>query len=724
MTEVKEYDGIKYYKLRQKKDDIYIYGKTIIVSVKDGVVQFITGDYNPNIIVNESKVMYSRDIEAKIYEKYGSNIEIDSLEKYLLEDGNFIYYVSIINGIEYVDLIIDAYSGEIISERNLHKHVKEVNAFELEGNDSRKYNINLEKTSIKGIYNFYDEQRNIKVINAVNYGMDPSALLIPNTPIVINIDDKDKSSQIYKEYPNIYKDAVTAQANMAIIYDYYKDNFGYKGLQGKNKEIIINLGIKDKMNIFGEGKEIANASYLPLTNEFYFGSYNSKSMADYLDIIAHEYTHSVINDIVDIKDNIDNKNLNYSGAIDEAYSDLFGLLIQGGDFIVESGEIEDYLGRDIANPERYEKPSKVNGEFYYPNYYIKDGETLDDMLQKNNYEVVSDYDNGGKHHNSTVVSHTIYTLLKEGVINNTKDLSNILYSSMFYLPSDANFEDCAISILITLETYNYSKDKIEQAREIFYESGMLQNKITKLTGKVLIGDKIVKNALIEFVNTDSVALGYKVYTDNKGEYFVELPLGEYLVSIENKKNGNFYDNIFLEKNKENKDFYLEKEVTKEEINVVFHVDNSGSMLSCEDYKKNLTGLSAMLYDCSENNNDPDYLRIDFIKEMMLVINRYNANIKLTAFTGNLYNLVDWTKDGNQIMEALPRIRTEQYEYNGTVFSEDIYNFALSMDKNKNNNIILLTDGNETSDISLSDKNLEEINGNNVKVNIVCLGNCN
>ncbi len=130
-----------------------------------------------------------------------------------------------------------------------------------------------------------------------------------------------------------------------------------------------------------------------------------------IDVSAHEYSHGVVH--YSIPGGL--TYLNESGALHEAYSDIFG------------AQVEDYVTGDG----NWLMGENINaGTFQGPIRSLADPKSVSDILGPQPDRFYSDFmycgddDNGGVHHNSTVISHAAY-LMAEGGTNNTCTISAI-----------------------------------------------------------------------------------------------------------------------------------------------------------------------------------------------------------------------------------------------------------------------------------------------------------
>lgn len=224
------------------------------------------------------------------------------------------------------------------------------------------------------------------------------------------------------------KSAVDAMANTYKSVDYFKKNFQQFF---DTTKAIINYDKKED-NASGFTFIDKDGTHAILQ----FGTRTDKKEAQYsayLDIVAHEYTHT----ITDLKVfcNGYSKDSKYfeRNALMEAYSDIFGQLIE-----------QEYTGKTDW------KFNKINNSRNLKNPKIKkysERNIINDIGTEAN-------DYGGAHENSTIISHTAYLMSKN---NNNKNynaeflldydqLGKLWYGSLDYLDETSDFLDCRLAI--------------------------------------------------------------------------------------------------------------------------------------------------------------------------------------------------------------------------------------------------------------------------------------
>lgn len=204
-------------------------------------------------------------------------------------------------------------------------------------------------------------------------------------------------------------------------YDYFFEKYqrnSFDGLGGLIKLYVNYSFIPDNAFwtgselVFGNGGEDAN----PYTS---------------IDIVGHEYTHALTEHTAD---------LNYtgeSGALNESFSDIFGVVIEhytrsdGSANFLLGDEVKAIPHRNMANPNEFEHPDTYLGNHW-------------------------DYGADGIHTNSGVQNYWFYLLCEGG--SGVNDLSN------YYFVEPIGMESAAIIAYETLSSYLSPNDNYSQAR--------------------------------------------------------------------------------------------------------------------------------------------------------------------------------------------------------------------------------------------------------------------
>ena len=182
-----------------------------------------------------------------------------------------------------------------------------------------------------------------------------------------------------------------------------------------------------------------------------------------IDICGHEITHGLTEFTA---------NLTYayeSGALNEAYSDIFGTAIEfyatPEDANWTMGEKMGMIIRDMQNPKAYGQPNTYHGQHWYN----------------------GSGDQGGVHTNSGVLNYWFYLLCEGG--SGTNDLGNayqvqgigmekaeqLAFKTLteYLTPSSKYIDACNYSLIAASELFEGCSPEIQSAGDAFYAVGVL-----------------------------------------------------------------------------------------------------------------------------------------------------------------------------------------------------------------------------------------------------------
>jgi Zn-dependent metalloprotease len=197
--------------------------------------------------------------------------------------------------------------------------------------------------------------------------------------------------------------ADATHVNALAVYDYFHDVLGWDSLAepGFSLRAVVHVG-----------RSFPNAYWDPADRRMYFGDGGGcfRAFGRALDVVAHEFTHGVIESTSDLRYSGD------AGALNESYADVMGAMVDDADW--EMGEALDKCGagpiRDLADPSRLGQPEHVGAYVDTPS------------------------DNRGVHINSGIPNHAAY--LTASAIGREKT-AQIYYRAMtaHYLTPGADF---------------------------------------------------------------------------------------------------------------------------------------------------------------------------------------------------------------------------------------------------------------------------------------------
>jgi Zn-dependent metalloprotease len=156
--------------------------------------------------------------------------------------------------------------------------------------------------------------------------------------------------------------AWSAHRHAGTVYDFYHDNFGLDGFDGRGHKMVstVHSGIYD-----GSGCNQNNAAFIPMLRQVVYGDGDGARFGPFpraLDVVAHEWQHACTFFAITWSDGSP-RGLDYrdeSGALNESYSDFFGTLVEDKDWFIGEDcytpETPHDALRDMADPARFGQP--------------------------------------------------------------------------------------------------------------------------------------------------------------------------------------------------------------------------------------------------------------------------------------------------------------------------------------------------------------------------------
>lgn len=190
------------------------------------------------------------------------------------------------------------------------------------------------------------------------------------------------------------------------------------------------------------------------------------SLSAGLDVAAHEMTHGVTTHTAGLKYR------NESGALNEAFSDIFGALVNedsweiGEDIMAPEAKASGRTAlRSMSNPNKFPVNAAYtpygNGSGVYPKH-------MDEF-----YHLPLNLDNGGVHVNSSIINHAAFLTGEQ--IGKDK-LGQIYYRALtIYLTPDSNFSDARQAIIQSaIDIYGENSTEAQAAENSLNQVGILQ----------------------------------------------------------------------------------------------------------------------------------------------------------------------------------------------------------------------------------------------------------
>ncbi|MBD5639533.1 peptidase M4 family protein [Clostridium botulinum] len=480
---VKDDKGKTHYHMIYQVEGIPVYyGRIVFTTEKDSSMDSINGRID-TAFENESwknKVKLSKD---NAIEKAKSSLKYDNLSKsnadlylYNFEGKPYVVYlVNLVTNDGDWNVFVNAENGSIVNKFNNtptlidNKDQKLPNAEEIKRSSEKAPNINSVinvngqstkgqgKTSLNGIvdidltykdgkYYLKDSNKNIYL-----YDINNSWACLYNYPKSYIL----KQSNLVENNNNKFTDdkhvvAVDGYVNLSKTYDYYKNKF--------NRNSIDNKG----MNVEGfihAGKNFNNAFWRDDLGAMFFGDGDGRvfsPLSKSLDIVGHEVSHGVTSKESKLKYE------NESGALNESFSDIMGVAIDGKNF--EIGEecytpnIPGDTMRDMKDPSRGDQPAHMKDFKYLPND--------------------EDNDWGGVHTNSGIINHAAYLIAdgmeKSGETNGKDIMAKLFYRANCYQWDETtNFAKCRNDLIkVTKDLYGENSKHVKIVENAFDQVGI------------------------------------------------------------------------------------------------------------------------------------------------------------------------------------------------------------------------------------------------------------
>jgi Zn-dependent metalloprotease len=280
-------------------------------------------------------------------------------------------------------------------------------------------------------YRLFDAQRNLHTMtmdNASDVSIDDfveteQGVRLSGWDYLSPARDIIESDNFWENHPA----AVDAHWAITKSYDYYSSAHGRLGFDGNNGYMPAYVNFYKNMN---RAYYNSNKHYIALGD----GKIGGNGFA-VLDVIAHEYTHAVVQSIVDMDSHGE------AASINEAIADIFATAVTfhsgQGDWIIGEKVIPGGI-RNLSDPKSMGHPDTYEGENW--GEYRTDFERTVNLRQER-----------GMHGNGSIMGHWFYLLCEGGEGENDnedhydierigmKAAMDIVYKSIFYLTPSITF---------------------------------------------------------------------------------------------------------------------------------------------------------------------------------------------------------------------------------------------------------------------------------------------
>lgn len=358
-------------------------------------------------------------------------------------------------------VMVDAHTGRVL---NTLSQVYDANVTG-SGTDLFGVDRQLNLWEENGVFYMVDTSKPMFKLNS-----NPPELALTRGGIII-LDAKNKGdindnklilptlSQVTSQNPNSFwlPDAVSASFGLSETYDYFRERHQRDSLDGKGGTMTASVRF---------AQDIRNAFWHSSIQIMIFG--DGLPYAGALDMVAHELTHGVTNHSANLEYQ------NQSGALNEAFSDIFGEMVEA-----RTKGFPDWLtGSDLGEPLRNMRdPSSLSiGNRRYPSKMSQFIRPDDPFL-----DPFDNRDSGGVHINSSIINHTFY-LLAEGLPGaiGIRDAERIFYRTLTTkLQSQSQFLDARrYAIISAEELFPDDPSRAKKVSEAFDAVEIFDNELT------------------------------------------------------------------------------------------------------------------------------------------------------------------------------------------------------------------------------------------------------
>lgn len=478
--EEQDAQGNWHIRINQQLEGIPVYGAELILHTKSGQVYMVNGNSFPTPQLETLVPKISQKEALSIAKNEFSNIKsLNTFELSMLpepqENAELVIYhpdgktdaeqlvwkISLYPNIaSHWQLMIDAISGEILlkyeqlCKLDHHYHPKFnlcESGFGLATNDAafRVREISTttladgprvaNATDLLGVsrnINTYESGNAFFMIDASRDMFNVQSSVFPDDPsgVIWTIDALNTSPENNNFNANHVIStnntwnvpaSVSAHYNGGQAFQYFRNTHNRQSINNKKGNIVSFINVAEK-----DGSSMDNAFWNGKAIFYGNGNQRFRPLARGLDVAAHEMTHGVIETTAGLE------YLNESGALNESFADIFGVMVDRDDWNV---------GEDVARPAFYpsgtmrsmSNPHNGGNQIGDPGYQPKH--------YNERYQGVED--NGGVHINSGITNHAFYLFATSPGV--TKEIAERVYYQALtkYLVRSSQFVDLRVAVV-------------------------------------------------------------------------------------------------------------------------------------------------------------------------------------------------------------------------------------------------------------------------------------
>ena len=244
--------------------------------------------------------------------------------------------------------------------------------------------------------------------------------------------------------------AVSAHYNSSVSFDYFKTKFNRNSIDGKGGDVVSFINVADD-----NGSSMDNAFWNGKYMFYGNGATGFKPLPGGLDVGGHEMSHGVIQNTAGLEYNGE------SGAINESFADVFGVLIEGqnyllGEDVVKLSAFPSGALRNMQDP--HNGGTSLSSPGYQPSHV--------------NEQYSGTQDNGGVHINSGIPNKAFYLIAS--TITKAK-AEQIYYKALsLYLTKSSKFIDLRLAVVrAATDIHGAASTEVNTVKQSFDAVGIL-----------------------------------------------------------------------------------------------------------------------------------------------------------------------------------------------------------------------------------------------------------
>lgn len=439
-----------HYRFKQQHEGYDVFGRELVVSVgPGGEMLSVTGNYLKDIHISDKGLSPEKDAADIITQEYRCDYSSAAVEVYSLS-GNPMFVYDFITGYDSGSrILLDAVTLNEVAVIPLAAAATTPEHLDLTDHSGQTVTLPVERGG--GTYILGDATRNI-------YTYDYGGYMHNDSP------------ESYVSETGQFEDgyAVTMYKNLISSYDFYADagNIGveYLGADNSHDRIHGNAEERGELTVLANlhwMQDYNNAAYSWTDGDrengiarLLFGDGDGEAYTNFAaakDTVGHEYQHIVTAFSADLIYS------NASGALNEAFSDLFGALIEGKP--IESAGFWQ-CGEDLS----------LTGSFLRDMRNPSATGYADNMSNKKPFSTPgnTESDNGGVHDNSTIISHAVYNMYRALPAEFTAHrLGTLLFDTLLKLAPGSNFADFRLILVQSATELSFSNAAVNAINSAF-----------------------------------------------------------------------------------------------------------------------------------------------------------------------------------------------------------------------------------------------------------------